>query len=163
MVYIHGFSNVSISILFFLQDSYFSYFSSLGLELWLDYCNKIYNIWFVHNVSTYLLSYTQETIEHNLCIPTMQYSYFPLNMQLLKMYFQWFVCTFGFILIYVCKLAFPSNFSYKGYSSIFPSFMNISHAFSLGFYFHSQIIVLFFNFHKRMQLETIWSNKLYQP
>lgn len=36
----------------------------------------------------------------------MQFSYFPLSMQFFKMYFQCFFCTFGFMLICLCKLPF---------------------------------------------------------
>ncbi len=97
------------------------------------------------------------------------FSYFPLSMQFLKMYFQCFFCIFGFMLIYVCKLTFPSNFSHKGYSS---------HFCFIDEYFTCILTWILFSFSNNCSIfqfsqknttwrvegeKTIWSNKLYQP
>lgn len=115
----------------------------------------------MHNVSTYLLSFTKEKIEHNWFIPTMQFSYFPLNMQFLKTYFQCFFCIFGFM--------FANLHSFQFFlTKVILPFLLHSWIFHMHFHLNSNNC-LFFNFHKRMQLEgwrekkTIWSNKLYEP
>jgi hypothetical protein len=167
MVYIHKFSNIFISISFFYKINIFI------LVLWVwnydwTIAIKIYSIWFVHNVSTYLLSFTQEKIEHKM------HSYFAIFIfsfehAIFKDVFSMFLLHFWIYVdlclqtcipfkIFLQRLFFHFCFIHEYFPCI-PPWILFSFSNNCSIFQFSQK-----NATRRVEgKKTIWSNKIYQP